>query len=162
MRRTQSAESRCFGVLDLKEDSKSLTSPGAKDKDSDALPKVLGDDPRYTSIVATIDCMAHPLVRNWCKMRGGGRVVASTALSLLCGQMFSDADPERKCTVQRSQQQRAVAGVEVWSNSNIIVFATRLRVVFTTRSRTYLEMRFQLVVSVLHWHPLDRLERTSG
>ena len=46
--------------LGLKEDSKSLTSPGTKDadRDDDSLPKVLGDDRKYRPIVATINYMA--------------------------------------------------------------------------------------------------------
>ena len=47
-------------ALGLKEDSKSLASPGTKeaDKDDESLPKVLGDDRQYRSIVATINFMA--------------------------------------------------------------------------------------------------------
>ena len=47
-------------ALGLKEDSKSLTTPGTKDevKGEDSLPRVLGDDCEYRSIVATINFMA--------------------------------------------------------------------------------------------------------
>ena len=46
--------------LGLKEDSKSLMSPGTRDadRDDDLLPKVLEDDRKYRSIVATINYMA--------------------------------------------------------------------------------------------------------
>ena len=47
-------------VLDSLEDSKILLSPDTKEvnKDDDSLPKVLGDDRKYRSIVATINYMA--------------------------------------------------------------------------------------------------------
>ena len=51
--------------LGLKEDSKSLISPGTRDadRDGDLLPKVLGDDRKYRSIVATINYMATSRVK---------------------------------------------------------------------------------------------------
>ena len=46
--------------LGLEDDSKPLASPGTKDeeKDGDGLPKVLGDDKMYRSIVATMNYMS--------------------------------------------------------------------------------------------------------
>ena len=45
-----------LAALDLQEDSVSLTSPGTEevDRDDDSLSKVLGDEHKYKSVVATI------------------------------------------------------------------------------------------------------------
>ena len=79
--------------LGLKEDSKSLMSPGTRDadRDDDLLPEVLGDDRKCRSIVATINCMATdmpdlqfackevcremsaPTVQSWKKVKRIGR-----------------------------------------------------------------------------------------
>ena len=79
--------------LGLKEDSKSLMSPGTRDadRDDDLLPKVLGNDRKYRSIVATINYMATdmldlqfackevcremsaPTVQSWKKVKRIGR-----------------------------------------------------------------------------------------
>ena len=79
--------------LGLKEDSKSLMSPGTRDadRDDDLLPKVLGDDRKCRSIVATINYMATdmpdlqfackevcremsaPTVQSWKKVKRIGR-----------------------------------------------------------------------------------------
>ena len=44
-------------VLDLKEDPKSFTSRGTKEEDK-AGAKALGNDDKYMSVIATINCMA--------------------------------------------------------------------------------------------------------
>ena len=60
-----------MGSLGLTESSKSLSSPGTKEegKKEDGLPKVLGDDKQYRSIVATINYMAidQPDIQYACK-----------------------------------------------------------------------------------------------
>ena len=57
--------------LGLEEDSMSLTSPGTKeaDRDDDSLPKVLGDDRKYRSIVATINYL-HGYARSAVRVSG--------------------------------------------------------------------------------------------